>query len=540
MVDCRKVVGSKMMTGRLASLLAITLAATLAACNGADDAPEGPQEPELSETAEPLDQCDPSIRDFEAAIRPSGFDFVLRPGLFDGGEHPSAMAVDQFGGDFRRDIAVASRGGGRVLMHPGGRLVHGVTTPMPVVELAGWIPVCMTSADFDSDGNVDLALTAEPEDSDAEIGLFLLWNNGDFSFDFRLARDAYAIGEAESSIGPVGCPHAADFDGDGNFDIAVASGITAVGGADPTLPGNARISFLRWAGARSFGGWVDHDGYVDYTVPVESGGPPSFALSRPYAIATAKLNDDDHLDIIVTDGGDKVVVLLPRSDIFDGRIVSGYALDGLAEPRSLGVGDFDGDGDDDIVVANTGEDSVTIFENTRGEATVERLDWRRSRRITVGADPRSLTIADLDGDFDLDVAVASYDENKISVLLNEVQTELLDGRDAQFAPPIQYFVGRQPGAIAAVHLSSVRFPDLATADFLDNRVTVLANLSELPDSLDCNENGIPDECDIRDDPSLDANGNGVLAECEMDWPGRPPDWEPPLVRRPGRRLPTNR
>jgi hypothetical protein len=33
-------------------------------------------------------------------------------------------------------------------------------------------------------------------------------------------------------------------------------------------------------------------------------------------------------------------------------------------------------------------------------------------------------------------------------------------------------------------------------------------------SQDCNENGIPDECDIADGTSLDCDGNGVLDECE--------------------------
>ena len=34
-------------------------------------------------------------------------------------------------------------------------------------------------------------------------------------------------------------------------------------------------------------------------------------------------------------------------------------------------------------------------------------------------------------------------------------------------------------------------------------------------SLDCNGNGVPDECDIRDGPSLDCNGNLIPDECEL-------------------------
>ena len=31
---------------------------------------------------------------------------------------------------------------------------------------------------------------------------------------------------------------------------------------------------------------------------------------------------------------------------------------------------------------------------------------------------------------------------------------------------------------------------------------------------DCNENGVPDECDIASGFSLDDNGNGIPDECE--------------------------
>ena len=35
-------------------------------------------------------------------------------------------------------------------------------------------------------------------------------------------------------------------------------------------------------------------------------------------------------------------------------------------------------------------------------------------------------------------------------------------------------------------------------------------------SLDCNSNGIPDECDISSGASDDGNQNGVPDECELD------------------------
>jgi hypothetical protein len=42
---------------------------------------------------------------------------------------------------------------------------------------------------------------------------------------------------------------------------------------------------------------------------------------------------------------------------------------------------------------------------------------------------------------------------------------------------------------------------------------------------DCNNNGIPDACDIADGTSDDQNGNGIPDECEV-WPVLPSDLEP--------------
>lgn len=44
---------------------------------------------------------------------------------------------------------------------------------------------------------------------------------------------------------------------------------------------------------------------------------------------------------------------------------------------------------------------------------------------------------------------------------------------------------------------------------------------------DCNENGIPDECELANNPSLDCNNNGILDECDFDcnFNGIPDDCE---------------
>ena len=56
--------------------------------------------------------------------------------------------------------------------------------------------------------------------------------------------------------------------------------------------------------------------------------------------------------------------------------------------------------------------------------------------------------------------------------------------------------------------------DLATANFLSHDISLLFNQSFPPVSTDCNQNGVPDGCDIDNGDHFDFNHDGVPDECE--------------------------
>ncbi|MCH7721154.1 MAG: hypothetical protein IH988_09240, partial [Planctomycetes bacterium] len=101
-------------------------------------------------------------------------------------------------------------------------------------------------------------------------------------------------------------------------------------------------------------------------------------------------------------------------------------------------------------------------------------------RYRVGDSPRSVAIGDLDGDEDADLAVANFDSDNVSVLLN-----LTNGMRDECEPD-------------------------CNSDGIIDSCDIAQGLSE-----DCNANGIPDECIELEE---DCNENGTPDECDLITP----------------------
>jgi hypothetical protein len=81
-------------------------------------------------------------------------------------------------------------------------------------------------------------------------------------------------------------------------------------------------------------------------------------------------------------------------------------------PRSIFSRDFDGDGDNDLVVANVRTDNVSVLSNL-GDGT-----FAGAVHYAVNQDPASVYSCDVDGDGDFDLAAANHKSDDVSVLLN--------------------------------------------------------------------------------------------------------------------------
>ena len=99
-------------------------------------------------------------------------------------------------------------------------------------------------------------------------------------------------------------------------------------------------------------------------------------------------------------------------------------------PRSVAVGDFNGDGQQDLAVANYNSDNVSIL---LGDGTG---NFSAPTNFSVGTGPLSLAVGDFNGDGNQDLAVANRLSGNVSILLG-------DGT-GNFSAPTNFAVGNYP------------------------------------------------------------------------------------------------
>ncbi len=289
-------------------------------------------------------------------------------------------------------------------------------------------PQSVFIADLDGDGDNDLAVA---NFNSASVSVFL--NNGDGTFASKVD---YGVEMGPQSV------FIADLDGDGDNDLAVANaGFSGDGtvsvllnNGDGTFASNVRYSTGFWSAA-VFIADLDGDGDND--------------------LAVANYSDlfDDPFD-------NNVSVLLNNGD---GTFRHGVDHGVGSQPRSVFGADLDGDGDNDLAVANWGSNTVSVLLN-KGDGTFElKVDYN------AGDLPRSVFIADLDGDGDNDLAIGdvAFGGGTVSVLLNN--------GDGTFAPKASYIVETLPQSVFSTDLDGDGYNDLVAANEKSNAVSVLLN-----------------------------------------------------------------
>ena len=280
-----------------------------------------------------------------------------------------ALAVGDFNGDGNEDLATANISAGTVTIRFGdgtGGFAPGITT------IAVSSPNSIAVGDFNGDGRQDLVVGHLGA---ATVSVML----GDGAGGFGPLTN-FQVSSAPSSV-VVG-----DFNGDGHQDIATAN------------PSTDDVSILLGTGTGSFGL------ATNFTV-----GPVG---DNPVALVVGLFNADSIQDLaVVNQGSSNVSILLGNGT--GGFAIPAAAFSVSAGPSGAALGDFDGDGKQDLVVSiSSGGVSILLGDGTGGFTSAPDFGSQVNRQ--------AVAVGDFDGDGKQDFVTANMDpSNTMSVFLRQ-------------------------------------------------------------------------------------------------------------------------
>src|SRR5437588_8497591 len=187
--------------------------------------------------------------------------------------------------------------------------------------------------------------------------------------------------------------------------------------------------------------------------------------THPTMVTIADVNHDGNLDMLAANGGSGNV------SVYLGDWKGGFSQ-AIGSPFAAGqncadiaTGDFNGDGNLDVAVANHGVKLVTVLlGNGKGQFS---LAPGSPFNVESNPHPHGIASADFNGDKKPDIAVDSWAENKVLVILGK-------GDGTFQTPGMKFEVGKMPyHRLRTADLNMDGNADIVTSNFEAGSVSVL-------------------------------------------------------------------
>jgi len=223
-----------------------------------------------------------------------------------------------------------------------------------------------------------------------------------------------------------------DLNGDGHLDIAVADSGLSILFQNPNAPG----FFL---------------------------SPMSLGVNCS-SVAIGDFNADGRLDLVATSPNAGNVSILLQSTIGSGNFLFPLTVLAGFQPIDVAVADLNNDGLPDLAIANSGtpDNPATASLSVLLNNLISPGRFLAATNHATGARSQSVAVGDLNGDRNVDVAVANAgglgNAGSVSILFQN------PGGVGTFLPAVNQTGTTQPLGVAIADLNGDSFSDIAVAD----------------------------------------------------------------------------
>ncbi|CAF0972995.1 unnamed protein product [Adineta steineri] len=381
---------------------------------------------------------------------------------------PRSVVVGNFDNDKLVDIVVANHVDDSISVYLGYN--NGAFASNMIYSTGLYsAPYMVAIGDFNNDYHTDIAVAYYGTNS---IGIFL--GSGNCSF---INKTVMSTGSSRPIWILI-----ADLDNDTSLDIVTANyGTDSIsifyGSGDGTF--SYTITYPMGYDSSPFsviGADFNNDNYLDLAITnygtnniaiLIGNGNRTFLYqqtfstginSHPYSLIVGHFNDDSLLDIAVANyGANNVGVFLGNiNGIFTSQTT--YSLN-TSSPYSIGLGNFNRDNRVDLVVSNKGTNNIGVLLGLGNGSFSEP-----TMNPTGSSSSISLAAADFNKDNLLDVIIVSNDTGSVSILF---------GYDEGFQPQTTYSTGSWPQSVAVGDFNNDTRLDIVVASATGNIVSVL-------------------------------------------------------------------
>jgi gliding motility-associated-like protein len=311
-----------------------------------------------------------------------------------------------------------------------------------VAFATGTNPQNIKAADIDGDGKSDLLLGNMTSST-----LSVLRNtstNGVINSSTFASKVDITTGASSRLISIV------DFDGDGKLDVAV-----------PSYNANM-VSILR---NTSTPGTISFAAKVDFNLP-----------GQGFNSAVADFNMDGKPDLVVTTIFANKITVFPNTSTI-GTISFGTSFDFTtgASVTSVDAGDINLDGKPEILVANAGSNTISVYRNVHTTGSLISTSFAAKFDIAV-TNPVAVKAVDFDGDGTLDIGVTNgTGPHYFSVLRNLYTTGALNA--SSFATKVDVATGAGPQFFSTGDINGDGKVDIVTPNSQADNLSLIRNKS---------------------------------------------------------------